>query len=500
MHMMIQVGQTHTFSLLGMIILRFLLFLFGLTTKGRESALSLQSRRDRTTFPALRMSSFGQTSHFGGMLQRDVLLPRNYVSMNVVLGSKEMPSLVSRLLFDKLDNLMPTLVVDFTLALEGETDDELPERALCTARLVRVDADAVAKTPNDTNTAVAERTETVFPDDPGSVQAVENMTRYASFLRLLLPIRRLRRQDEGPPQKDEQDGSKSHDSQIATCLETNDSTEKAINEVICLLEGVTVPILSVHSPVLQNELVLRTVRRSDICRFLLVCDLDIKQAAVRVVETAAWRGRVFPIDSGSCRVELHSKQVVPFGVDSEGNFVFYFNSVRRGPWRRNVDATIVAALYTLDNFLAGSKSWDPFCLVILMGTFEPEKKRASTDNEDPNNETPESGSKDPENALFFNSRVSAEEVWQLHANVDLLEELIRVLLTHYPKMLSKVLFVSGDGPHKLFRSSAALHHAMKPIFHSARSPDISKILPTSRALRQFIDVGQLPPFLRHHSS
>ena len=78
--------------------------------------------------------SYAETHHFGGSLQKNPELPKNYVSMTVSFETF-LPNKVAHFFFHLVEKRLFARAIDFTFLLEGEQDDELPERALCTTRL-----------------------------------------------------------------------------------------------------------------------------------------------------------------------------------------------------------------------------------------------------------------------------------------------------------------------------------------------------------------------------
>ena len=56
------------------------------------------------------------------------------------------------------------------------------------------------------------------------------------------------------------------------------------------------------------EPVRARLTRADVRRYLVACEQDVAACVVRLVESAAWRGVMFPVDERSCRIELQSGQ------------------------------------------------------------------------------------------------------------------------------------------------------------------------------------------------
>jgi len=124
--------------------------------------------------------------------------------------------------------------------------------------------------------------------------------------------------------------------------------------------------------------VLRMFDRNDIGRFIRNNDFEIKVAAEKLVTTAVWRGRTFPIDKRRCRLELQNGQFFQQGYDFSGNPVYYFRNLCRGPWRGNEEAIILATLYRLDkslNELCRTNPNTKVTLIILMGHSKRKAKK-----------------------------------------------------------------------------------------------------------------------------
>ncbi len=115
------------------------------------------------------------------------------------------------------------------------------------------------------------------------------------------------------------------------------------------MKGVEIPVKSnilslEHGAEERIQLpVLEIVRRDDIKRFVRASNFDVKKTSVRIVQTAAWRGRTFPVDVRKCRIELQNGQFFQQGFDRQHNPVYYFRNVCLGPWRKDIDAVVHAA-------------------------------------------------------------------------------------------------------------------------------------------------------------
>lgn len=326
---MLQLGHSLAQSFAGQALLWILSLLFRLTQKGRESPLGVEATRGRTKFPAIRVADFAEMYHFGGAMQTDSNLPENYVSMNLNFSSKFMPNLISRMLFSRLEEGMRDRIEDFTFVLEGDQEDELPERALCTIRMVNVDTQVVAKDvlfhalplpkQEDSSHTGPKQEEGKLDFTKWMTNSIYDVSKVAGT-----PLRGSFTGDVADGiqvQIDKMDFD--NDTDMLELVDSNDSLEIAANEVTKLLKDVEMPLrkyekiesgmqAATHDSDIDEIAymqVLKRVSRSDVKRFVQAANFDIKGAAVRIIQTVAWRERTFPIDIRKCRIELQNGQV-----------------------------------------------------------------------------------------------------------------------------------------------------------------------------------------------
>jgi hypothetical protein len=514
--MMMQMGHSLKLSFAGMVVLRILSFLFGLTKKGRESPVGLEATRDRTVLPAIRLANYSDMYHFGGALQTDPELPKNYVSMSCSFSSKLMPNSISRLLFTRLEG-MHDKVLDFTFVLEGEQEDELPERALYTTRMVHVDTDTVAKAASFNVRKHRPRT------TPKSKEEEHNFRRWArkSLVGVVnmigSPLRAKRTDTKHQHNLLE---IKTEEGSHGELVVSEDPIEIATNEIINILRGVDIPIRKLQElPILGEGFsnvidvlgsedmisvpVLQTTSRNDMKRFIRASRFDIKESSVRIVQTAAWRGRTFPVDIRKCRIELQNGQFFQQGFDLERNPVFYFRNMCLGPWRGDANAVISAVVHRFDTSLTEFCKSNPetkCTLVVLMG--RPRGKDSDEDEDDATEvgqEAEDDGSlRDTESLVdteqinnVANPRISVNETWQRHTNKELVEKLVNLLSVHYPERLSKVLVVKGTGKNFYFRTRVEGRGAMKHLIYSLTTRSKVKFVKRTSELRTYVDDSEL---------
>lgn len=100
-----------------------------------------------------------------------------------------------------------------------------------------------------------------------------------------------------------------------------------IDAIFDILDGITYPRRSINSEgdiSTHDELIRLNLSRADIERYLIACACDIRASSVRIIESCTWRGKIFPIDLRSCRLELRSGQFFQQGRDKFKNPGVYF--------------------------------------------------------------------------------------------------------------------------------------------------------------------------------
>lgn len=245
--------------------------------------------------------------------------------------------------------------------------------------------------------------------------------------------------------------------------------------------------------------VLDGFRRGDIKRFVSASHLDIELAAVQVVETAAWRGRTFPVDIRSCRIELQSAQLFQQGLDRSGNAVFYFSTCRRGPWRGNAEATIAAAMHRFETRLSRLLSENPetcCTLVIVLGSPTKTGKGSNSSSraeEGDNSECDgDETAYDAQNKQkLCNPRIPAGERLKLHSTRDILEEFVFLIFKHYPEVVSRVIFVKGGGGKALYKTKIATTRALRRTIDFSNARNKVVFLPKMSKLKKFVRENEI---------
>ena len=519
-----------------------------------EGGIPVLSNKVRTPFPGMRLSSYTETKHFGGSLQTNDALPKNYVASTARFDEDNVGNPIMKTLFNTLEvDALKHCVFDASLVLEGQNADELPERALGTIRLVHMNAMDSSLSPSYSATGeIAARTDEVEPSATlrGSSWLLQEITQ--STMNIF---------GMGSPQRDVGSnilGLSDQDQDEATASSQNaDPYKRDLDALTEILDGVVVPMRKVnlrgsgwpsrkgattnlidaveqrtgskdlrpHTPrtadgfkisedELQNVPVLQTCSRNDLTRFYLACYGNLSTAAVRVVESAAWRGLTFPIDTKACRIELRSNQIVQFGEDMQGNPVFYFRNVCLGPWRKDVDASLLAVLHRVETAIQTLSASNPSVkctIVILMGKpmFEdPAKHRSSsvTDQEGdvidsvvPNVQDEEKRVDGGDNsrveakrnpyALGSDPRIDLNEKYFVHTNPSLIQRIVCTLSAHYPERLAKCLIVPSSGLEKTMGGLS-----LRTYVTSLRTRTRITILDSQRELKDYINEENLLAF------
>lgn len=341
---------------------------------------------DRTSFPLIPLHRLGETRHFGGSLQVDRNLPQNYCAASVCLdSSKSKGNILARFLLSLIERgFLAKNTVDLTYVLAASEQDELPERTMATVRFARVAAKDIALPSvfvygskrsdfRHRSTWEASTFKSVLGNiSMGGERLRATMHNFASDEDDQLPRNTSRSVSDS--QRKRQRAERLLESCKTSVVKTLNPIEQAVNELIDILRDVKVPVRRDQLPLyefasavpmslleaynakdgsfqgkdLMNMSLLLLITRGEIRRHYIASGCVLKKAAMRVVETAAWRGQTFPIDQRICRIELQSGQFFQQGTDLAGRPVFYFRNMGLGPWRKDPNASIAAVLHRLE--------------------------------------------------------------------------------------------------------------------------------------------------------
>lgn len=568
-------------SFLERCLLMFLSFLLRFTVRRRIRTANPTATNDRTPLPSLNLSECGDTSHFGGFLQNDDSLPKNYVSTTAHLHSRQNCNLVTRMMLSYIElGGLSRNVADVTFVLAGEFENELPERALCTSRTV---CSSLPRLPMSCvslceNTGILE-VDTFSPNVEAKGIASLMLKMFvtdpivASFESIILSVAGVKRAPLLPPNRMEIPDV-TRNSFIADHNSVNGSVadpfQRAINQLVSILEGISIPVrrkgryqFAIPNALTVNKhttaasvddtgadtiakyrekefdqiAVLKAVGRSDIVRFFIASNCNLKTASMRIVESAIWRGSTFPIDTRACRIELQNGQFFHQGFDLRGNPVFYFRNYCLGPWRKDPEASIGAVLHRLETSISQLAQTNPFVqytLIVLAGRPQRRKvdsKRDSipmnstsshkndvkddthdqstfasttvstlpgTEAEDQSNDDGATAviehdcvRDDAASSLANNPRVFSDELWNIHTSKEMIRRLVDILLTHYPERLNTALVVIGHGNKRYARSIVGSMIYLSNLVNSSRTRDKVRFLTRYRDLQSFVHRSQL---------
>jgi len=503
---------------------------------------------DRIPFPVIPVCRFGETRHFGGSLQKGNDLPQNYTSHTVhVDGTNGRYSIFSKLLLRMLEQGVASKnVVDVTYVLAAQEQDELPERALATFRSVRVEVQDIAlpsvyvygsHRPAQRMRSTQDANFFHYTTEISSMKnltASRNSGNNDAFLSESIQVVRPSSAPALTGRRGQMDTSVLS-SFRASIVPTNDPIEISVNKLIEILEDVNVPVRrdqlsqyefslavpsswttfrstnngNVHNKDLINVSLLLLVTRGEIRRHFIASRCRLKKAAVRIVETAAWRGQTFPIDCRVCRIELQSGQFFQQGEDLEGRPVFYVRFLGLGPWRGNTEASVAALLHRFEGALHEfSKRQDGIqcTVVVLMGKpFKEYVKlnlggNASTeegdaDGDDKSTESQmstsvKSGVFSEGDVCIANPRVNPAEFWQPHTTEKLVRQVIDLLSAHYPERLYQALVVMKPA-HVVFVSRVLGQFRVANFVDSPITRSKVKIVSKFSDLRKYVSKHEL---------
>lgn len=339
-----------------------------------------------------------------------------------------------RYLFTNRKNLRNQgLIYDVSYAIE----DDACDRVLATCRTVRMDSHSAMPLDYREEAEIEEQTERI---------AAPNSTT-AALLR------------------------KNTKKEATVCDSSDDELySNEIDAIFDILEGVVVPRRLLNSEaeiVTQNELVRLNLSRSDIERYLIASACDIQAAAIRIVESCAWRGQMFPINVKSCRIELCSGQFFHQGRDKENNPVFYFRHMLLGPWLNDVDAAVFAVLHRLESYFQKMTLLKPgvkITAIILMGIGCEKQHLASKPTKDQHHSTAGDGNVSIRTLLAgCDPMIDPNQEYTSHGSIEMFSRLVGVLTRHYPERLQRALVIPGGSWSKAkIRECILAQHILTP--------------------------------------
>lgn len=226
--------------------------------------------------------------------------------------------------------------------------------------------------------------------------------------------------------------------------------------------------------------VLKNFSDDDIRRHFIAANRDLKETAIRITESAAWRGLMFPIDTRKCQIELSSKQFFLQGTDRKGNPVFYFRNMCQGLWRKDIEASLSATIYKFDEAVHTLKRDNPefrCTLVVLMGKPILEMKH-------PDNIEAE---EDTQNINEGRDELSPRTIgYHVHTNFNFVHSLITIISKNYPERLMMALVVPNGGWAKILSGAN-----IRRYIHSSRTRSRVIMLDKEEDLKKYISADQL---------
>ncbi|KAL7550067.1 hypothetical protein ACHAWF_013305 [Thalassiosira exigua] len=379
--------------------------------------------------------------HYGGSLDDGSSgLPPNWVAVTSYFALSKFPTALGRWLLriTKL-SLKKTSVVDCSFELRAYSKLGFPGRAIASAGVANLDVNKFV-------------TSTMFNDGV-------NVAR-----------RNCQETNAKNPDGDE-DGS---ERDINDHSQKNGVHHDKVRAIYELLEVMAVPQRRTDrtrgehnslSEIFTMDQVHLRVTRSDIERYLIANNNDLKTTVVRIVESVAWRNVMFPIDTRTCRIELQSGQFFHQGHDKAGNPIFYFRRFLQGPWRCNMHATILSILHRLEAFLSkvGHEAAKLTLIALMDHPLETDDKKGRASKEDQRATTIGSDS-----FVSVDPRIDPFEEWQKHLNLAVMQVLGELIPRHYPGRLAKLLVVS-KWKKSLRRLSLLLPSSFAPLFAHAKN-------------------------------
>lgn len=237
--------------------------------------------------------------------------------------------------------------------------------------------------------------------------------------------------------------------------------------------------------------VLQFFTDDELMRHFIAAGEDLKDAAIRITKCAAFRGLTFPIDTRTCQIELQKRQFFHQGSDRNGNPVFYFRNMCSGLWRQDVDASIAAVLYNLENAIQNISKRNPnfkCTLVVLMGKTSALPSTVTTHVSDSGHDDTsiavDAQDNNTQKSALSKSNVANEQ--HVHTNFKFVQRLIHIVTRNYPERLGQALVVPNGGWEKLLGT-----HGLRRYIQSPKTRAKVKILSDLNSLKDYISSDEL---------
>jgi len=426
-------------------------------------SLDRKGKMERLSFPCILMSKLARCKHFGGSMRTREGMPKNYVSFSMLASVENAPSMMTKILIQSMQSsrlgIFKTCVVDIQLVLRARFGDEYPERVLTALRFVHVDLNEVANPPD-----FCEHSSQNSTCEAEEESLSQHVVKATGWLTRLL---RFRREEKAAAVINSK-------ADMSISDRTNELYSSSIDALYSILDGITVSCPkktgsclcdSEDGNTMMRKSVLDEYTRADIERYIIACNNDLRDTAVRMVESAAWRCATFPVDTRTCKIELSSGQFFQQGKDKEKNPVFYFRNLLPSIWRHDIDATVFALLHLLESFLRPKPRTKATIIILLcVENLSDYLDKKNTSNK-------------------------RKEQYHVHSNLQLVHRLTRILSRHYPERLSKALFVTSGGWAKTLVSSRIKSHVESPITRSR-----IHVLNSLEDLKKYVNRSELVSF------
>jgi hypothetical protein len=419
-----------------------------------------------TSFQKTKLADGNRVHHFGGLEQSDPLFPTNYLAITCQIDTDAFSEQWCKALGRIIPSSGNGNLVDLVLQLECS------HRSLAATRIVHCNSKRVMSWE-----------ELCF--ESSAVAKISH-----------LDVTGLDTLDV--PNEDDRD-------------EDRNAKVETLKEILSLI---TVPVRSTSNysteyqgishgkeSIIDGQ-VLSFFTDNEILQHLIAANENLKEAAIRITKSAAFRGLTFPIDIRTCQVELRSGQFLHHGHDLNGDPIFYFRNMCTGLWRKKIDASTSAILYTFDKAVRNLSKTNPnfkCTLVVLMGKVYDfkssvddtpatdervsESDDVSAESNSPDETTSESVN---ESEQFKPKNDKKKKELFVHTNFQFVERLINIVSQNYPERLGKVIVVPSGGWEKWIST-----HGLRRYIQSSKTRSKVTVVDGMKDLKNFISVDQM---------
>jgi len=417
----------------------------------------------KTTFkPGTRLDKLGQCFHFGQNSHYDSSRKCNYLACNTHVSLNLCQDTSLLLLFFIFEMGQTTKhIFDVCLSLR-----EAPSRIIGASRLVTAGATQSYALPPSFIDGTERLISSPQPKPSGfqiawMFFAWLVLRPFALFLRSLI--------NRSPAKELNQRGItvEVDEAVLTPQISSTDPIEEALNELLQCLNGIVVPAKR-EKEVVSFDSVLGLWTRSDLRRFLIGSDCQVKVAAVRLVQTSAWRAQALPVDTRICRVELRNGQFYHQGKDKDGCRVFYCWHKYPGKWRRDYASSLAAILYQLEAL--SWKDGEKLTLVIPLG----------------NPLSPNATGNSSRNLRVTSHRRPFVEQF----DIGLIRYVLPVVGQHYPEILHRCLVVF-EGANENLLTHMHVRKVVNGLFRSQTARSRIHFLSYFSDLQEYIEKKEL---------